>query len=161
AGADRIAVWPASRSIVRMTDDQVLKTHAKFDRRVFEASKQARRSRRPLVQISGQQEDVIRVVQGASLAILLEESATQNLADVVPATETRTADLPEAAGSENAQLVLIVGPEGGFSDAERTQFREVGAVSARMGPDVLRASTAATVALGWVMGATGRWSMSD
>lgn len=157
AGVDRIDVWSAEHSVVRMRTEQVAKVQTKFDRRVFEASKQARRSWRPTVHLAGEQTQMMRVVQEVSLAILLEESATQSLTAVLPPHEFQG----EQQQSVHRDIVLIVGPEGGFSDREREQFHEVGAVSARMGPEVLRASTAATVALGWVMGASGRWGMSD
>jgi len=158
AGVDRIEVWPSTHSVVRIRDDQVDKIQVKLDRRVFEASKQARRSWRPTVHVTTRHEQVMGVAREAGLAILLEESATRSLADVVLPNEGRG---QQQAQSGLGGILLIVGPEGGFSDAEREQFHDVGAVSARMGPDVLRASTAATVALGWVMGASGRWSMSD
>jgi len=158
AGVDRIDVWPATHSVVRIRTEQIAKVQAKCDRRVFEASKQARRSWRPTIHLTGTQSQVIRVVQESSLAILLEESATQSLTDILPAQQVPVE--PEGQ-SELPEIVLIVGPEGGFSEAEQAQFHEVGAISARMGPEVFRASTAATVALGWVMGASGRWSMSD
>jgi 16S rRNA (uracil1498-N3)-methyltransferase len=158
AGVDRIEVWPGAHSVVRMRDEQVAKVQVKFDRRVFEASKQARRSWRPTVHLAGTPNPVVRVVQEADLAILLEESATKSLTDVLPSQQFESGRRQQLA---HAEIVLIVGPEGGFSAAEREQFHEAGAMSARMGPDVLRASTAATVALGWVMGASGRWSVSD
>jgi len=54
--------------------------------------------------------------------------------------------------------VLVVGPEGGITDEELAQFRAAGAQAVRLGPEVLRASTAGAVALGALGVLTGRWA---
>ena len=55
----------------------------------------------------------------------------------------------------------MIGPEGGISLTELEQLSAVQVVPAKMGSPILRSSTAGTVALGWVMGATGRWTVGD
>jgi len=55
----------------------------------------------------------------------------------------RLADLPA-----DGDLLLVVGPEGGISDEELAVLTDAGAIAVRLGPSVLRASTAAAVALG-------------
>jgi 16S rRNA (uracil1498-N3)-methyltransferase len=55
------------------------------------------------------------------------------------------------------ELLLVVGPEGGISDAELAAFTAAGATPVRLGPSVLRASTAAAVALGAIGALTNRW----
>ena len=54
-------------------------------------------------------------------------------------------------------LMLLVGPEGGISDDELADLRAGGAVAVRLGPSVLRTSTAAAVALGALGVLTPRW----
>jgi 16S rRNA (uracil1498-N3)-methyltransferase len=54
-------------------------------------------------------------------------------------------------------LTLIVGPEGGITDEEITALTAAGASAVRLGPTVLRTSTAAAVALGALGVLTGRW----
>jgi hypothetical protein len=44
-------------------------------------------------------------------------------------------------------LVIAVGPEGGFTDAEEGLLREAGAVAVSLGPHILRIETAAESAL--------------
>jgi 16S rRNA (uracil1498-N3)-methyltransferase len=54
-------------------------------------------------------------------------------------------------------VVLVVGPEGGLAEEELLAFEAAGAVAARMGPSVLRTSTAGTVAAAVLMAGSGRW----
>ncbi len=49
---------------------------------------------------------------------------------------------PFAAAPSSGDYVLAVGPEGGWSDAERAQLEKAGAVSLSLGSRVLRAETA-------------------
>ena len=56
------------------------------------------------------------------------------------------------------KLGLLVGPEGGFSDAERQQLRALAFVTAiPLGPRILRADTAAVAALAVIQAAIGDW----
>jgi 16S rRNA (uracil1498-N3)-methyltransferase len=82
----------------------------------------------------------------AAATLVLHESATEPLAELA-------GTLP-AAGD----LLLVVGPEGGITDAEVAELAAAGARPVRLGAEVLRASTAAAVALGALGVLTGRWS---
>ena len=56
------------------------------------------------------------------------------------------------------KLGLLVGPEGGFSDAERKELRALPFVTAiPLGPRILRADTAAVAALAVVQATIGDW----
>lgn len=54
----------------------------------------------------------------------------------------------EVAEQEN--IVLVVGPEGGFSDKEIGQFREIGAISVSLGQNILRAEVACVKMISYV-----------
>ncbi|AJY46145.1 16S rRNA (uracil(1498)-N(3))-methyltransferase [Martelella endophytica] len=61
-------------------------------------------------------------------------------------------------GVGEASLALIVGPEGGFSDEERSLLRSRDFVTAiPLGPRILRADTAAVAALAVIQAAIGDW----
>jgi 16S rRNA (uracil1498-N3)-methyltransferase len=61
-------------------------------------------------------------------------------------------------GIEERRLGLLIGPEGGFSDAERRELRALPFVTAiPLGPRILRADTAAVAALAIVQAAIGDW----
>lgn len=75
--------------------------------------------------------------------LALHESATERLAH---------ADLAGATS-----VFLVVGPEGGIADDEMAALSDAGATAVRLGPQVLRTSTAAAVALGALGVLTPRW----
>ena len=53
--------------------------------------------------------------------------------------------------------MIVVGPEGGISPEELAVFEAAGAAAYRLGPTVLRTSTAGTVAAGVLLSRTARW----
>lgn len=59
-----------------------------------------------------------------------------------------------------SELTLLVGGEGGFTDAELAQLRTGGAVLASLGPRLLRTDTAAVAALAVVQALVGDWGGS-
>lgn len=83
--------------------------------------------------------------QRTGLALVLHESAAVPLADSL-------AEAPEVA-----ELLLVVGPEGGVTEDELDELTAAGACPVRLGLEVLRASTAAAVALGALGVLTPRW----
>jgi 16S rRNA (uracil1498-N3)-methyltransferase len=77
-----------------------------------------------------------------------EDSATNN-------------PLPALQRIAEKKLGLLVGPEGGFSEAERRELRALPFVSAiPLGPRILRADTAAVAALAVIQAAIGDWRQS-
>ena len=62
------------------------------------------------------------------------------------------------SGLAPGPLALLIGPEGGFSEDERSMLLEHDAVTAiSLGPRILRADTAAVAALAAVQSALGDW----
>ena len=55
-------------------------------------------------------------------------------------------------------MLVVVGPEGGISDRELGLLTEAGAQAVRLGPHVLRTSTAGPVALALLAERLGRWA---
>jgi 16S rRNA (uracil1498-N3)-methyltransferase len=65
------------------------------------------------------------------------------------------------AGLPRSPLAVLIGPEGGFSEAERGRLRALPFVTALpLGPRILRADTAAVAALALVQAACGDWKIS-
>ncbi|MFD0916168.1 16S rRNA (uracil(1498)-N(3))-methyltransferase [Pseudahrensia aquimaris] len=66
--------------------------------------------------------------------------------------------LPALQAIERGPLAVLIGPEGGFSEDERTMLRErANVVPIPLGPRVLRADTAAVAALALVQAVLGDW----
>ena len=142
-GVDTVVPWAASRSVAVWRGERAAKSHAKWQATAREAAKQARRVRHPQVLGLATTTQVVERIGAARLALVLHEEASTPLAEVA---------LPDAG-----EVLLVVGPEGGVAPEELEAFRAAGAVSVRLGPEVLRTSTAGVVALGALMARTPRW----
>lgn len=67
--------------------------------------------------------------------------------------------LDQLAGLKTDRLAILIGPEGGFSDAERDLLSSQSFVTRiSLGPRILRADTAAVAALAVLQAAVGDWS---
>ena len=66
--------------------------------------------------------------------------------------------LPVLRGLTDDRFALLVGPEGGFSEAERSLLRGLDFVTAiPLGPRILRADTAAVAAMAIIQATLGDW----
>ncbi|BBH66577.1 ribosomal RNA small subunit methyltransferase E [Actinoplanes sp. OR16] len=142
-GVDEIVPWAASRSVAQWRGDRGHKARDKWAATAREAAKQARRPWLPTV--AGDPDcstkQVAARLAGAAAAFVLHEEATERLTRV---------PLPSAG-----EIVLVVGPEGGISDAELAAFPD--ATPVRLGDAVLRTSTAGVAALSVLSSRLGRW----
>ena len=65
----------------------------------------------------------------------------------------------EDAGSRGAPWAILIGPEGGFSERERTRLRGLDySIPVTLGPRILRADTAAVAAMTLWQQALGDWT---
>jgi 16S rRNA (uracil1498-N3)-methyltransferase len=144
AGVDGVLPWRAARCVARWeAGPRGEKALARWRTTAREAAKQARRPWVPVVEEPVTTAALAQRVAAVPVARVLHESATERLADLA---------LPP-----RGELLLVVGPEGGITDAEIAALVEAGARPVRLGPEVLRASTAAAVALGALGVLTARW----
>ncbi|MEW1907131.1 16S rRNA (uracil(1498)-N(3))-methyltransferase [Kitasatospora sp. NPDC085895] len=143
-GVDAVIPWAASRCITQWKGDRGAKALAKWRATAREAGKQSRRLRFPEVRDLMTTRQLAPVLAAAAFAAVLHEDGAEPLA---------TAGLPA-----EGDIVLVVGPEGGVSPDELAAFAEAGAAPYRLGPSVLRTSTAGVAAGALLLGRTGRWS---
>jgi 16S rRNA (uracil1498-N3)-methyltransferase len=143
-GADVIVPWAADRCVAVWRGERAVKSRARWGSAAEQAAKQSRRAWFPEVSQPVDLAGALRHVQVADLAILLDPGGSQSLA---------TTRLPDTG-----QIVIIVGPEGGITDAETDALVDAGAVPVGLGPTVLRASSAGVVAAGIVLSRTARWA---
>jgi 16S rRNA (uracil1498-N3)-methyltransferase len=141
-GVDRIMPWAAARCVTRWREDRVEKAVGKWRSAARAAGKQSRRPRVPEVTAPMTTREVCGMLADVDLAVVLHEQARLPLAELdVPASGT---------------VVVVVGPEGGLTDGEVVAFRAAGAQAVRLGPEVLRTSTAGAAALAALSSHT-RW----
>ena len=143
-GVDRIVPWQAERSVSRWEGERVAKGIEKWSRIAREASKQSMRGWIPEVLPPVTLEGLCALAGDAHVLVLHPRGAAR-LSDWRPGTE----------GSRDAYLV--VGPEGGFSDAELDALERAGATVLVLGETVLRTSSAGPAALAVLNAALGRW----
>jgi 16S rRNA (uracil1498-N3)-methyltransferase len=141
-GVDEVVPWAAERSVVVWRGDRAAKSLAKWASVVARATKQSRRARMPLTSSPVNLASLVGRVGESTLALVLHEDASEALAAV---------DLPQSG-----DVLLIVGPEGGISGREVGALVAAGARTVRLGPTILRASSAGPAALA-VLNAKSRW----
>lgn len=170
-GVDVIVPWSAGRSIAQWKGDRGAKSLAKWRSTAREAAKQARRTWWPEVTEPASTAKVARLLAAAMQPVVLHEEAELALAALEPPVPARTpaaasaadgssgeAGTPAGGGAAVAEIVLVVGPEGGITPEELVLFAEAGAAPYRMGPTVLRTSTAGTAAAAVLLARSGRWA---
>ncbi len=148
AGADAFLAWQAARCVASWRGARADKGLRRWRAVARSAARQSRRAYIPPVDgvlSTAELAQRIRAEAAAGAVVLaLHESATDPL--------TRL----DVAGAKS--LVLVVGPEGGIAPDEIAALTQAGAAPVRLGPQVLRTSTAAAVALGALGVLTPRWN---
>lgn len=152
-GADAVVPWQAERSVVVWRGDRAARSRARWVATVRAAVKQARRAWVPDVgeavttpQLAARVRDA---VAAGGVALVLHEEAT---------TAVAAAPLPAPDAADPKPLLVVVGPEGGIGDAELRTLTDAGALAVRLGPHVLRTSTAGPVAIALLSERLGRWA---
>jgi 16S rRNA (uracil1498-N3)-methyltransferase len=142
-GVARIVPLAAERSIVRLDDDRAERRAGRLRRIAQEAARQCGRSDVPPV-------DAPRTLDGLGALLQADPGRRGLLLD----PEERTVRLSQAARGAS-HLLIAVGPEGGFSPAERDQAVAAGFVPVALGRLVLRTETAGIAALAIVQHLAG------
>lgn len=142
-GVDRVVPWAAARCITRWKGERGERSRRRWRAVSVAAAKQAGRAWWPQVAELATTRTLADLLRTADCAVVLHEEATTPLVTLQP--------------PRSGSVVLVVGPEGGIGADELDVLSGAGAVPARLGPTVLRTSTAGTVAAGVVLAATQRW----
>jgi 16S rRNA (uracil1498-N3)-methyltransferase len=141
-GVSAVLPWQAERSVSRW-DGKEDKGVARWSTIVREAAKQSHRPWIPDVR-SPVRTGGLAGLAGGTRMLVLEPTASARLSAF-------------DAMSDERDIVLVVGPEGGISPAEREALRGAGATEVRLGDEVLRTSTAGAAALAILNVRLGRW----
>ena len=136
------ALWgfPADWSVAKWDGKKLAKKSEKLEKIAQGAAEQSKRNLIPEVRLFDKKADFLaQLGQFNTIVVAYEESAK---AGESAALVRALSGLPAGA-----KVLFIFGPEGGLSPDEIAVFRQAGAVSAGLGPRILRAETAPLYAL--------------
>ena len=140
-GIDEIVPWQAARSVSRWEGAKAVKGRERWASIVREAAKQAHRAWIPSVSAPVTTAELATMAAGGRM-LLLDPSASLRLSEV---------------RSDDRDLILVVGPEGGIAPEELQRLTDAGAERVLLGDTVLRTSTAGPAAIAVLSVTLGRW----
>lgn len=139
-GVDEIVPWAAQRCVVRWSGERGERALRRLRSTAHAAAKQSRRVHWPVVASLAATAQVETRLAAATLGLVLDPAAERPLAGV---------GVPRAG-----EIVIVVGPEGGLTDAEFATLAS--GLRCRVGPTVLRSSSAGALAAAVVLAGTPR-----
>lgn len=142
-GAAAFWAYQSARSLTHLTGERHDKRLMRWQAIVKTAAEQAHRARLPLVRADGTLGDVLRAVPAFDLALLAHTASA-------PALRTALSSSLLSVSSP-LSVLIVVGPESGFADAEGDEARQMGVQWVSLGPRILRTETAALVMLSQIL----------
>jgi 16S rRNA (uracil1498-N3)-methyltransferase len=142
AGVDQIIPWSAERAIAKATSD----TQSKWQVAAFAATKQSRRFIVASVAQPVDSKGFLASKPSDSALLVFHESAKVKLSSVV------TKEM-----NNLAEIIVVIGPEGGISQSELELFEQSGGKVVAMGEPVFRSAHAGAAALSAISALIGRW----
>jgi 16S rRNA (uracil1498-N3)-methyltransferase len=143
-GVDAVVPWQAARSVVTWSAERGDRGRRRWELTALAAAKQSRRPTVPDIGPLATTADLARRAADGDCLLVLHEGAAEPLTAV-------------ALPADVADLMLAVGPEGGLGDDELAHLVSAGARAVRLGPEILRASSAGPAALAVLSVRLSRW----
>lgn len=129
-GVDEIIPITSDRSIIKINSKDFDKKKIRYNRIIKEASEQSHRINIPVM-------DDLRDID-----YLIENKCDLNILFTVNESSINVKDIFNK-NKKCGTLLLVIGPEGGFSKREEQKLIDNGFISASLGDNVLRSETAA------------------
>ncbi len=126
-------IYPVRTDNCALSDEVIKKKITKWQKIMYQAAKQCERADVPVCFDLDTLENLIDKFD--RVIVFCERIATKTLSDIKPV-------------KKDENLLVIVGPEGGFSEREFKLFEDKGLDMLTLGNLILKAETAVTVALG-------------
>ena len=130
-GVRAIQPLATERSVVRRSEERADRGRAHWRNRVAAACEHWGRNRLPEVRPVATLGEFLAAVEEGSQRLLLSPTATLRLRELPPA----------------ADVTVLIGPEGGLSEAEKDSATHAGFAAVQLGPRVLRTETAPIAAI--------------
>lgn len=135
-GISRWVPFTAERSVSRPNPDRLNSRLKRWEKIAREAVKQCRRGRVPEIGDLISFTDMLEMGNPYDLKIVFWEKETE------PLSTTRFSESTD----RYTNAFIVLGPEGGLTDQEAQRARELGFVTAALGPRILKAETATVAA---------------
>jgi 16S rRNA (uracil1498-N3)-methyltransferase len=154
-GASAFLPFQSERMIVQYDDKKEAKRLERWSKIAKEAAEQAHRSRIPAVESVLSWRKLIECIAKYDLALFCYEkeggSGGAGLRDAI----RYYLEHQGKSQAERLDILLIVGPEGGFTEREASEAEAAGAAIVGLGKRILRTETAAMVGLACLMYESG------
>ncbi|MEK4512152.1 RsmE family RNA methyltransferase [Paenibacillus sp. FSL K6-2524] len=149
-GAASFLPFLSERTVVQYDHKKEEKRTTRWRKIAKEAAEQAHRSLIPVVENPTSWKELLAAIPAYDLVCLCyEKEQGQQLRDVL------SPFVMKLESQQKYKILVVVGPEGGFAEAEVTSAEAVGAISVGLGRRVLRTETAAMAALTCIMYESG------
>lgn len=135
-GVDEIVVYPAARAVVKLDGDRRTARIEHYQSSLMAAARQSGRAAVPAISAASSLASAIEALPASGARIVLDPSAERG-------------DMPTTD-----DVTMISGPEGGFAPGELDALAAANFQSMGLGPRVLRAETAPTIAVALIRAAT-------
>ncbi len=142
-GVSRVVPLISERTVVRLQEDKLDSRMSRWNRIALEAAKQSQRAIIPVVDKPMNLREFLETIPRDAFCIIPWEMEKDTGIKEVLQWELENR-LPRMA-------VVLIGPEGGFSQGEIEEARRAGVVPVSLGPRILRTETAAITALSIVL----------
>lgn len=147
-GVSHFIAYQTERSVIQLTKKRQEKRD-RWQKIVNEAAAQSQRDIQPLVTVACSRNELEQQLPDRAEATCL-------VCDELPQGNSLGKAVEHELKSGKRHFVLFIGPEGGFSDAERQWFyHQLGAIGVQLGPRQLRTETAGLVAASIVLQLSG------
>ena len=140
-GAVGFSIFSSERSLTQLTGERQEKRQVRWSAIAKTAAEQAHRAILPTLSIKGDFREVLATVSQYDCALLAYEGETE-------------LTLKQALAGQHTmptRILILIGPEGGFSDTEIKAARKAGVQTVSLGPRILRTETAALVMVAQIL----------
>lgn len=135
-GARSFVPFTSSRTVVQLDAKKEQKRLERWSKIAKEAAEQAHRQFVPAIQPLHSWKQLLQLATDYNLALLAYENE-----------QTKTLHEALAAADHSSSILMVIGPEGGFSEAEVQEAMEFGFLPIALGKRILRTETAALYGL--------------
>lgn len=150
-GATRFIPFVSERTIVQYEEKKAIKLQERWGKIAKEAAEQAHRNRVPIVELPLSWKQTLKLIPQVELALICyEKESGLQLKQLLKQNFEQQANIPL-----KGKVLILIGPEGGFTVKEISEAEAAGCHSISLGSRILRTETAAMVALTCILYETG------